>query len=168
MLNLRHLQIKIQSFPHILNSIHLVMDDVAEFVNGSSVDAFARTENLAEDVNQAVRTIKHQVTSLLSYADFLNRRVESTAQLFAEGLMLKDQLLSQQLAALSRDQNEIMCAMTRLTLRDSTSVKVITVATLVYLPTMFVAVSERTLECLKVCALTKGADSLRQRSILSR
>ena len=72
-------------------------------------------------VSDELCTMKRELRSLLRNAEYLNTRADSTAQLFAEGLALKDQRITQELASLSQEQNQIMCAMTRMTVRDSAS-----------------------------------------------
>jgi hypothetical protein len=70
------------------------------------------------------------------------------AQLISEGLALKAQYTSQEqnghltdLAKTSHEQNKSICSMTEATVRDSATIRVIAVATLVFLPTTSVAVS---------------------------
>lgn len=141
MLNLRHLQIKLQSLPPVLESIVDVIDRVSEFTCSIADSANELRDIHCNDGGQILRTLRSHIQSLIRNARFLNTRADSTAQLFAEGLMLKDQKIAQQLASSSKEQTQIMCEMTRMTARDSASIRVITVATLIYLPTMFVAVS---------------------------
>lgn len=140
MLNLRYLQIKLQSLPLILDSVVDVINCVLEFCYGDVEKPKESRDLHSNDGAQILLTLRSQVQSMLGNAKFLNTRADSTTQLFAEGLAIKDQKITQQLASAAQEQTQIMCEMTKMTARDSASIRVITVATLIYLPTMFVAV----------------------------
>lgn len=75
-----------------------------------------------------------EVAAYLGNAKYLLARVEKIAALLSDTLNLRDQ-------ATSDEQNGYVLQLTRSTVDDSITIKVITVVTLVYLPFTFVAVS---------------------------
>ena len=88
-----------------------------------------------------------QTASYTHNARFLLARTASIAQQLSGVLALKNQHIAMQqsshlfdLTTTSHAQNESICAMTRASVKDSSTVRVITVVTLVYLPTTFVCV----------------------------
>ncbi|OCL06730.1 hypothetical protein AOQ84DRAFT_223520 [Glonium stellatum] len=79
----------------------------------------------------AIENLNHQTGAYALQADFLLTKAASIAQLLSDKLALKDQHTA-------REQNKSICAMTRVSVKDSSTVRVITVVTLMYLPTTFV------------------------------
>ncbi|KAF4313988.1 hypothetical protein GTA08_BOTSDO00104 [Botryosphaeria dothidea] len=73
-----------------------------------------------------------EVAAYLGNAKYLLARVEKIAALLSDTLNLRDQ-------ATSDEQNGYVLQLTRSTVDDSITIKVITVVTLVYLPFTFVA-----------------------------
>ena len=71
-------------------------------------------------------------------ATFLIDKIRKTAQLVSDTLNMKHQKITQ-------DTNENTLALTNAAVKDSATIRVITVVTLLYLPTTFVAVSTSSL-----------------------
>jgi hypothetical protein len=85
---------------------------------------------------------------IVGYADnvhHLLRKIASMAQLVSDTLALRDQQISLRNQQIAQEQNRQLTEMTRLTVQDSATVRIIGVATLVFLPTTFVAVSSSSL-----------------------
>jgi hypothetical protein len=74
--------------------------------------------------------------SYSSNVEVLLRRCSTLSQFVVNSVGIKNQVNAQ-------TQNELMLRINRVMVRDSTSIKVITVVTLVYLPASFAAVSLR-------------------------
>ena len=94
-----------------------------------------------------LQNLIRQTASYARNARFLLVKAASIAQLLSDVLALKNQDIAMQqsghlfeLTTTSHAQNESICAMTRASAKDSSTVRVITVVTLVYLPTTFVCV----------------------------
>jgi len=94
-----------------------------------------------------LRSLIRQTASYTRNARFLLGKTAGIAQLLSDVLALKNQHIAMQqsghlfdLTTTSHAQNESICAMTRASVKDSSTVRVITVVMLVYLPTTFVCV----------------------------
>jgi hypothetical protein len=101
-------------------------------------DALFTRQSISLDSHTQMKcTLQNMSRQIMSYADdvqFLLRKIDSMAQLLSDMLALKNQHIAQ-------EQNTQLTKMTQLTVQDSATVRVIGVATLVFLPTTFVAVS---------------------------
>ncbi|XTI91235.1 hypothetical protein V2W45_1471055 [Cenococcum geophilum] len=91
-----------------------------------------------------LRNLIRQTASYTRNARLLLVKTTSIAQLLSDVLALKNQHIAMQqsghlfdLTTTSHAQNESICAMTRASVKDSSTVRVITVVMLVYLPTTF-------------------------------
>ena len=94
-----------------------------------------------------LQNLIRQTASYARNARFLLVKTARIAQLLSDVLALKNQHIAVQqscrisdLTTASHAQNESIWAMTRASVKDSSTVRVITVVTLVYLPTTFVCV----------------------------
>ena len=86
-----------------------------------------------------LETLANYRTLIEAYSQnttFLVEKIRKTAQLLSDTLNLKQQQIAQ-------NTNEITLALTNAAVKDSATIRVITVVTLLYLPTTFVAVSSR-------------------------
>lgn len=81
-----------------------------------------------------LENINNQVVVHLDNAEHVLRRINSVAQLLSDMLALKNQHIAQ-------EQNNQLTRMTQVTVQDSATIRVIGMATLVFLPTTFVAIS---------------------------
>jgi hypothetical protein len=106
------------------------------------------TKEQCQRTHQTLQNMLHQNAAYARNTKFLLRKITSTADLLSDALALKNQHVAQEhndhlfkLANLSHLQNESICAMAQITVQDSATIKVITVATLAFLPSTFVAVS---------------------------
>jgi hypothetical protein len=101
-------------------------------------DRLVRSE--AKDSHTTMRcTLRNMSSQVASYNDnvhHLLRKIDGIAQLFSDMLALKNQHIAQ-------EQNNQLTKMTQVTVQDSATIRVIGVATLVFLPTTFVAVSHQ-------------------------
>lgn len=82
-----------------------------------------------------------QIAGYTSNVHHLLRKITSMAQLVSDTLALRDQQISLRNQQIAQEQNAQLTEMTLLTVQDSATVRVIGVATLIFLPTTFVAVS---------------------------
>ena len=94
-----------------------------------------------------LQNLIRQTASYARNARFLLVKTARIAQLLSDVLALKNQHIAMQqsghisdLTTASYAQNESIWAMTRASVKDSSTVRVITVVTLVYLPSTFVCV----------------------------
>lgn len=99
------------------------------------------------EIASQIHNLMRQCKAYERNAQFLLKRITSTAQLISDGLALKSQHAAKEqnellmsLARTSQVQNESICEMTQAAVRDSATIRVITIATLIFLPTTFVAV----------------------------
>jgi hypothetical protein len=83
----------------------------------------------------SLRNMIRECQAYMRNAKFLADRLTSMSQLISDGLALKSQYASQ-------EQNVHLTALSEATMRDSATIRVITVATLIFLPTTFVSVSQ--------------------------
>lgn len=89
-------------------------------------------QSIREHSQLTMSIYEKEVAAYLGNAKYLLARVEKIAALLSDTLNLRHQ-------ATSDEQNGYMLQLTRSTVDDSTTIKVITVVTLVYLPFTFVA-----------------------------
>jgi hypothetical protein len=158
LIRLRRLQTQVQPLPHIFEATQDVLTALHDFELkhkcGMSVDAPIRSKS-----TWIVNTTR-QIASLDRNAQYLLKRLECAAQMFTDGLALKAQKAAQHQTMLSSRQNEVLC-------RDSATIRVITVATLIFLPSTFVSVSRLTFTReLNDIFLHYTADFVRQRDVL--
>lgn len=85
--------------------------------------------------------MERQIAGYSSNVHYLLSKIASMAQLVSDTLALRDQQISLRNQQIAQEQNTQLTEMTRLTVQDSATVRVIGVATLIFLPTTFVAVS---------------------------
>jgi hypothetical protein len=85
-------------------------------------------------MKSTLQNMNNQVAAYTDNVHHLLRKIASMAQLLSDMLALKNQHIAQ-------EQNNQLTKMTQLTVQDSATVRVIGVATLVFLPTTLVAVS---------------------------
>jgi hypothetical protein len=93
---------------------------------------------------QITCTLGNMTRQIAGYTDnvhHLLRKIASMAQLVSDTLALRDQQISLRNQQIAQEQNKQLTEMTRLTVQDSATLRVIGVATLIFLPTTFVAVS---------------------------
>jgi hypothetical protein len=86
------------------------------------------------EIKCTLRNMARQIAAYKHNVEFLLQKINTMAQLLSDMLALKNQHIAQ-------DQNSQLTKMTQLTVQDSATLRVIGVATLVFLPTTFVAVS---------------------------
>ena len=139
LIRLRHLQTRAQPVPHILGATSSIIRTVRDMSPAMPTSAAASRDD--GSLRRDLDNMESQVKSFERNAQYLLDRLESTAQMFTDGLALKAQKAAQQqnnhlyeLATLSQEQNEALR-------QDSATIRVITVATLVFLPSTFVSVS---------------------------
>jgi hypothetical protein len=99
-------------------------------------------------IEHELQNMLRECQAYLRNAEHLTSRLTSISQLVSDGLALKNQHTAQEqnghltkLAETSHQQNKLVCRMTEATMRDSATIRAITVATLIFLPTTFVSVS---------------------------
>jgi hypothetical protein len=96
-----------------------------------------------------MQNLLRQNTSFVRNARFLSDKTSQIAQLLSDILSLKNQSVAQEqnthlceISAITQQQNTKSFKMTGIMLRDSATIKVIAVVTLIYLPGTFVSVSK--------------------------
>jgi hypothetical protein len=143
LLRLRGLETRTQPLPQIFQATLDIIVALRDFdrkyrhMHGQKIDdAFGQC-----NVRDSLDNMEGQVKSFERNAQYLLQRLQCTAQMFTDGLALKGQKAAQQqndhlfeLAKLSQIQTEALC-------KDSATIRVITFATLVFLPSTFVSVS---------------------------
>jgi len=132
LVRIRYLENLVQPSIPIFASTLRVLDEIDELntVQSSGGDSIQGRKMLADPLHN----LKEQIQSYNGYAQFLLHRLACTAQLFSDGLALKNHRTVQ-------DQSEELAKMTYATSQDSATIRVITAVTVVFLPTTSVAVS---------------------------
>lgn len=115
----------LQAYNEILNGL-LSWDTILS--NSATV-----TEADAQITKNALENMARESQAYLRNARFLADRLAAMSELISAGLALKGQRAS-------REQNDHLTALSNATRQDSATIRVITVATLIFLPTTFVSV----------------------------
>jgi hypothetical protein len=155
----------VQPLPHVFEATQDVLTALHNFEQKHKCGMPVNAPNGSKSI-WIINTTR-QIASLYRNAQYLLKRLECAAQMFTDGLALKAQkaaqasaVSAQQQTTLSRRQNEVLC-------RDSATIRVITMATLIFLPSTFVSVSHLTFTReLNDIFLHYTADFVRQRAVL--
>jgi hypothetical protein len=144
MSDLRYKECQLHQLQPIFKAYEDILDELIAYDN-------RRTDrtNVCPAENQVadeLRNLKRQLRMLSRNRDYLLTSAKSMSASVADGLNLRNQLIvsdqSRHLFELSQTTQE----MTRATVRDSGTIRVITIATLVFLPVTSVAVSHLNLQ----------------------
>ena len=130
---LRCIEGRLLPLPSIFQSLVRNVHMLEAYNNDLQVDCSITSEN--HDSTQQI--LQNYVTMARAYSDnvtFLLDKIRGTAQLLSDTLNLKHQHTTQNIS-------ENTLALTTASVQDSATIRVITVVTLLYLPTTFIAVS---------------------------
>lgn len=130
---LRRIEGRLSLLPPILHSsiqtIHMLQTLNSAFQNGGTI-----SDESHETTQEILQNYTSMANDYIRNAVFLLDKIRGTAQLLSDTLNLKHQQTSQNIS-------ENTLALTNSAVRDSATIRVITVVTLLYLPATFVAVS---------------------------
>lgn len=116
----------------ILDSTRKTLETINNAGNALS-KAYALQGSGRIGINQWLGNYLNMVDAYTHNVSFLHSRTSRTAQLITDTLSFKNALTA-------RDQSKYMLALTSSTAADSMTVRTITVVTLIYLPSTFMAV----------------------------
>ena len=129
---LRRIEARLLLLPSIFHSLIQNIDMLRDFN-----DTFQVEKSISDHDHRATREVlQNYATMAAAYsqnATFLRDKTRGTAQLLSDTLNLKDQKIAQSIS-------ENTLALTNAAAKDSASIRVITIVTLLYLPATFVAV----------------------------
>lgn len=132
---LRRIEARLLLLPTIFHSLTQSIRMLEAYNDDVQADG-----RIADDTCRfTLETLANYRTLIEAYSQnttFLVEKIRKTAQLLSDTLNLKQQQIAQ-------NTNEITLALTNAAVKDSATIRVITVVTLLYLPTTFVAVSSR-------------------------
>jgi hypothetical protein len=145
LVRIRYLETRIQVMVRILESTTGTLRNL-----GTVAVRLCKDQGDADAMSRSIEDIHNIERQIRSYADnahFLLSRIKSTVQMFSDVLALRNQQVAQEHNAHLYDLAKIGQAQTRVTIQDSATIRVITIATLVFLPTTFVAVNSYEVPC---------------------
>lgn len=116
----------------ILHSVRKTFE-VLQTANTSLSDAHALRHAERIGTSQLLDNYLNQVDAYTHHVTFLHIRAGRTAQLITDTLSFKNALTAQ-------EQSKYMLSLTSSTVEDSTTVRTITIVTLIFLPSTFMAV----------------------------
>ena len=105
-----------------------------ETFNDALQDDGSISEETHNDIQELLQNYITMVAAYNGNAEFLLSRIQGTAQLLADTLNLKHQQTNQRISEHTLTLNDAA-------LKDSATIRVITVVTLIYIPANFIAVS---------------------------
>ena len=121
----------------LLPTIFHSLNQSLELLQAYSVAIQSDSSNSDPTCPSTLEVLANYQTLVEAYSQntvFLINKIRKTAQLVSDTLNMKHQQITQ-------DTNENTLALTNAAVKDSATIRVITVVTLLYLPTTFVAVS---------------------------
>ena len=141
---LRRLENRLMLLPSIFNSLIRTIDKLDGFADllkthqGTSLDAHRATKEI-------LNNYKFMAEEYSQNAVFILGKIRTSAQLLLDTLNLKHQRIAQQVS-------ENTLVLSNSAARDSSTIRVITIVTLLYLPATFVAVRASRMQCRSVNA----------------
>lgn len=117
----------------ILNSVRKTFEAL-HTANNALSDAYILSHSGKTGTSQLLDNYLNQLDAYTYHVSFLHIRAGRTAQLITDTLSFKNALTAQ-------DQSRYMLSLTSSTVEDSTTVRTITIVTLIFLPSTFMAVS---------------------------
>lgn len=132
---LRHIEGRVLLLPPIFQSLAQNIQALQTFNDSLQADGGTPNENHTQ-TQELLQNYATMVAAYNSNAAFLVDKIRATAQLLPNTLNLRYQLTAQGIS-------ENALALNDAALRDSATIRTITVVTLIYLPANFIAVSTR-------------------------
>ena len=131
--HLRKIEARLLLLPPIFHSLTQAIN-LLEAYNGASQVDDCSFDGDGRSTSEILANYRTLVEAYSQNAAFLVEKIRKTAQLLSDTLNLKHQLVAQ-------DTNENTLELTNAAVKDSATIRVITVVTLLYLPSTSVAVS---------------------------
>ena len=130
---LRRIEARLLLLPSIFHSLTQSIQ-LLEGYNGAVQADGSHLDEIGRATSESLANYRNLIEAYSHNTAFLVEKIRKTAQLLSDTLNLKHQQIAQ-----NTDENTL--ALTNAAVKDSATIRVITVVTLLYLPTTFVAVS---------------------------
>jgi len=130
--------------PSLVDAIHGIRAACARFAAGSSTKGLDTFD--LDTIVDEFEDYEKQANLLTERAKTLKANAESTAQLLSDLLSYEEAVALKVLASETKTESHFMCQMAEKSTKDAAAVKILTIITLVYLPTTIVAVRPRVIQ----------------------
>ena len=130
--DLRRIEARLLLLPTIFHSLTQSIE-LLEVYSGAVQAGGSDSDEKCNSTSEILANYRALVEAYSQNTTFLVEKIRKTAQLLSDTLNMKHQLIAQ-------NTNQNTLALTNAAVKDSATIRVITVVTLLYLPTTFVAV----------------------------
>ncbi len=130
--DLRRIEARLLLLPTMFHSLTQSIE-LLEVYSGAVQAGGSNSDEECKSTSEILANYRTLVEAYSQNTTFLVEKIRKTAQLLSDTLNLKHQLIAQ-------NTNQNTLALTNAAVKDSATIRVITVVTLLYLPTTFVAV----------------------------